>query len=137
VLILALIYGVGIDSTAYLAVAFLALGVLTAFALGTLFAAINVKYRDVAQVVPVFVQIMFFVSPILFPASLIGIKGNWTYLYALNPMASVLEGVRWSLFHTAYPGTGQIAVSVGSACVLFAIALAYFRRTELYFADIV
>jgi lipopolysaccharide transport system permease protein len=137
VLILALAYGVGIDSTAYLAVAFLALGVLTAFALGTLFAAINVKYRDVSQVVPVFVQIMFFVSPILFPASLIGIKGNWTYLYALNPMASVLEGVRWSLFHTTYPGTGQIAVSVASACVLFAIALAYFRRTELYFADIV
>jgi lipopolysaccharide transport system permease protein len=137
VLILALLYGVGIEPTAYLAIAFLALGVLTAFALGTLFAAVNVKYRDITQVVPILVQIMFFVTPVLYSPSSIGLTGTWRYVYALNPMASVIEGVRWSLFHTTFPGAGPIAVSVASALVLFAIALAYFRRTELYFADVI
>jgi lipopolysaccharide transport system permease protein len=137
VIVLALLYGVGIEGTAPLALAFLALGVLVAFALGTLFAAINVKYRDVTQVIPVFVQVMFFVSPIIIVPELVGITGVWSYVYAINPMASVIEGVRWSLLGTDYPGTAEIGISLATTAILFATALTYFRRTELYFADVI
>ena len=69
-LLIALLYGVGIQRTVVLVPLFLGLGVLTAFALGTWLAALNVKYRDVALVVPVLVQILFFVTPVLY-------SGHW------------------------------------------------------------
>ena len=115
--------------------AFLLLGIVTAFGIGTLLAAINVRYRDVEVVVPMFVQIMFFLSPVLYPGTLV--SGSWAYIYALNPMASVLNGSRWALLDAPYPGTAEILISIGSATVLLLVALYYFRRTEHYFADIV
>ncbi|HEX6586570.1 MAG TPA: ABC transporter permease [Solirubrobacterales bacterium] len=135
-LVMTLLYDVSIASTFYLVPAFLLLGVFTTFALGTLFAAINVKYRDVQLVVPMLVQIMFFITPVIYPTSLV-VTGDWRYLYALNPLTSVLEGLRWALFDTAYPGTGVIAISVASAVVLALLALWYFRRTEQFFADLI
>jgi lipopolysaccharide transport system permease protein len=137
VILLGLVYGVGIETTAPLVVAFLALGVVFAFALGTLFAAVNVKYRDVTQIVPVFVQVMFFVSPIILLPEQIGIEGVWSYVYAINPMASVIEGVRWSLFGATYPGTPEIAISVASTILLLAVGLRYFQKTEQTFADVI
>ena len=130
-----LLYGVSIASTAWLMPAFLLLGIVTAFGIGTLLAAINVRYRDVEVVVPMFVQIMFFLSPVLYPGTLV--SGDWAYIYALNPMASVLNGSRWALLGGTYPGTAEILISIGSALVMTLIALYYFRRTEHYFADIV
>ncbi|HEU4980421.1 MAG TPA: ABC transporter permease [Solirubrobacterales bacterium] len=134
-LVMTLLYDVSIASTFYLAPAFLLLGVFTTFALGTLFAAINVKYRDVQLVVPMLVQIMFFLTPVIYPGTLV--TGDWRYLYAINPLVSVLEGLRWALFDTPYPGTGVIAVSVASALALALVALWYFRRTEQFFADLI
>ncbi|MFL5906849.1 MAG: ABC transporter permease [Solirubrobacterales bacterium] len=135
-LVMMALYGVGLASTFYLVPAFLLLGVFTTFAIGTLFAAINVKYRDVQLVVPMLVQMMFFLTPVVYPADAV-VKGSWIYLYAINPLVSVLEGLRWALFGTAYPGTGVIAVSVASAVVLALVALWYFRRTEQFFADLI
>jgi homopolymeric O-antigen transport system permease protein len=135
-LVMMALYGVGLASTFYLVPAFLLLGVFTTFAIGTLFAAINVKYRDVQLVVPVLVQMMFFLTPVVYPADTV-VKGDWMYLYAINPLVSVLEGLRWALFDTAYPGTGVIAVSVASAVALALVALWYFRRTEQFFADLI
>jgi lipopolysaccharide transport system permease protein len=136
VIIIALAWGVDLQATFYLAPLFLALGVLTAFALGTLFAAVDVKYRDVTLVVPMLMQIGLFLTPVFYEASLVA-KGNWIYLYAINPMVSVIDGLRWSLFGTEAPPAGTIAISVASALVLLIGSLAYFRRTEDYFADIV
>ncbi len=135
VLIVTVLYGVEISTNAYLVPAFLLLGIVTAFALGTLFASVNVKYRDVSLIVPMFVQIMLFVTPVAYPGSLV--TGDWQYVYALNPMVSVVEGIRWALLDQPAPLLGQVAVSTGAALVLLTAAILYFRRTEQYFADIV
>jgi lipopolysaccharide transport system permease protein len=136
VLIVIVLYGIPIASTFYFVPAFLALGLLTAFALGTLFAAVNVKYRDVSVIVPVLIQILFFATPILYSGTTI-ITGDWVYVWALNPMVSVIEGLRWALIGAHYPGTAVILISVGSALALLLIALRYFQRTEQYFADVI
>ena len=65
------------------------------------------------------------------------IHGNWQYVYALNPMTSVLDGVRWAIFGTPAPGVAEVAISVASALVLLTVAMSYFQRTEQYFADFV
>jgi lipopolysaccharide transport system permease protein len=135
VIAVALIYGVAISSTVYLLPAFVALGLITTFAISSLAAAVNVKYRDVQLVMPMIVQAMFFLTPVVYPGTLI--DGRWQYLYSLNPMATVLDGIRWALLDTPAPGWAEAAVSVGSAILLLTASLSYFRRTEHYFSDLV
>jgi len=138
-IVITLLYRVPIATTVYLVPAFLLLGVVTAFALATLFSAINVKYRDVQLVVPMFVQIMFFVSPVFYSGTQVGNQAGkaWHYLYSVNPMASCLDGLRWALVDAPYPGTLNIAISVASATILLVAALLYFRRAENFFADVI
>jgi lipopolysaccharide transport system permease protein len=133
VIIVALLYGVGIEATIYLTPAFLILSVVTTFALGSLLSAINVKYRDVQLVTPMVVQVLFFLTPIVYPAS--KIHGAWQYVYALNPLSSAIEGIRWSMFGTTPPSWGVVGVSVASALVLLVLSMTYFQRTERFFAD--
>jgi homopolymeric O-antigen transport system permease protein len=135
VLVVMAAYGVGVSSMFYLVPLFVLLGVVTTFGLSSLLAAINVKYRDVQLVLPVLTQVLFFFTPIIYPAD--KVPGDWIYLYAVNPMVSVIEGTRWALLGTPYPGDGVIAVSVASALVLLGVALRYFQSTERYFADLV
>jgi lipopolysaccharide transport system permease protein len=139
VIVVTLLYGVSIASTAWLVPAFLLLGVITAFGIGTLLSAINVKYRDVQLVVPMLVQIMFFASPVLYSGTQVGNQAGeaWRYIYSINPMASVLDGMRWALLDQPYPGTVNILISVASALVILLAALFYFRRAENFFADVI
>ena len=128
-------YGVGVSSMAFLVPLFLLLAVLTAFGAGTLFAAVNVRYRDVGLVVPVLIQMWIFASPVIYSGSLV--SGPLQYLWALNPMVGVLDGIRWSLLGASAPQPALVAVSVFSALLLFAVAIVYFRRTEQFFADVI
>jgi lipopolysaccharide transport system permease protein len=139
VIVVTLIYGVAIAPTAYLVPAFLILGVITAFAIATLLAAVNVRYRDVQVVVPMLVQILFFVSPVLYSGTLVGDEAGeaWSYIYSINPMATVIDGMRWALLDQPYPGVANILISVASAALILGGALVYFRRAEQSFADVI
>jgi lipopolysaccharide transport system permease protein len=136
VIVVGLIYGEAISSDVWLVPAFVALGLITTFAISSLFAAVNVKYRDVQLVMPMVVQVLFFLTPVVYPASAY-IHGNWKYLYAINPMSSVLEGVRWAIFATPAPSLGVVGISVASALALLGVSLSYFQRTQQYFADVI
>jgi lipopolysaccharide transport system permease protein len=129
------VYGVGVSSMAFLVPLFLLLGVMTAFGVGTLFAAVNVRYRDVALIVPVLLQIWIFASPVIYPGSLV--SGPLEYVWALNPMVSVLNGTRWALLGATAPDPLMIAVSTFSASAILVLAVLYFKRTEHFFADII
>src|SRR3989338_6054844 len=65
---------------------------------GLFLSALNVKYRDVRYALPFFIQILLFVTPVIYPAS---IAGKYTWILALNPMSGVIEAARASLFGTA------------------------------------
>jgi lipopolysaccharide transport system permease protein len=114
---------------------FLLVGVLVAFGAGTFFAAANVKYRDVVVAVPLLVQVWLFATPVVYPGTLV--TGAWQYIYALNPMVTVVGGVRWALLDTTPPTWAGIAISSGVAIVGVFVALFYFRRTQHFFADLV
>jgi lipopolysaccharide transport system permease protein len=129
------VYGVGVSSMAFLVPLFLLLGVLTAFGGGTLFAAINVRYRDVALIVPVLVQIWIFATPVIYPGSLV--SGPLQYVWAMNPMVSVIDGIRWSLLGASTPDPLMVAISTASALIVLLGAIVYFRRTEQFFADVI
>jgi lipopolysaccharide transport system permease protein len=101
---------------------------------GCLLAALNIKYRDFRYVVPFLIQILLFVTPVIYPVS--AISQNWLrYVVALNPMYAAISVFRMPLAE-APPDWILLTISVASSIVLFLVGLAYFRRTENYFADI-
>ncbi len=121
----------------------LLLAVVTSLGVGLWFAALNVRYRDVQHIVPFLVQIWLFITPIAYPSSML--DEPWRTLYALNPMAGVVEGFRWALLANA-PMEGEaalaapgpmIAVSSVAAVAIFLGGAFYFRRLERSFADVV
>jgi len=74
---------------------FLGLAMLTALAVGLWSSAINVRYRDVGNIVPFLIQVWLYASPVAYPLSIVPQK--WRLLYGLNPMVGVIEGFRWAL----------------------------------------
>jgi lipopolysaccharide transport system permease protein len=130
-----LLYGLGARWQWLVTPVFLILALITAMGVGTLLAPLNVKYRDVTVAVPLIAQLWLFATPVVYPGTLI--TGAWQYVYALNPMVSVIQGTRWALLGTEAPALGAVAISVASALCLLLTALTYFRRTERTFADII
>jgi lipopolysaccharide transport system permease protein len=118
-----------------LVIPMLLLSVLTALGVGTLFAALNVKYRDVSSLVPFVVQIGMFVTPVIYPVSLVPHRFQW--ILSLNPMSSVIDTMRAGLIHQGSINWAQIGISCVSAAVILWIGLSYFKHTERQFADII
>jgi lipopolysaccharide transport system permease protein len=112
----------------------LVLGMFAALGLGIFFAALNVKYRDVRSALPYLIQILFFVTPVIYPLSLIPPK--YQIFAYLNPATGAIGTVKAGLFHQPISWKGLL-ISWISAVALFAIGIWYFKRTEKTFADIV
>jgi lipopolysaccharide transport system permease protein len=108
--------------------------VLTTLGVGTLLAALTVAYRDFRYVVPFLLQIWLFASPVVY--GLDKVPPRWQLVYALNPMAGIIDGYRASLLGQPLHGA-CLGVSVAVAVMLFFVGTAYFRRSERRFADIV
>ncbi len=114
---------------------FFLLTVVTALGAGLWLSALNVQFRDIRYVLPFLSQFWMIATPVAYPSSLLG--EPWRTLYALNPMAGVVEGFRWALLgtHTA-PGP-MVAVSSLVAAGLLLSGTIYFRYMEKTFADVV
>jgi lipopolysaccharide transport system permease protein len=102
---------------------------------GVLLAALNARYRDVRYLVPFLLQIWLFLTPIVYPASLL--PEQWLLIYGLNPMVGVVEGFRWSLLGTDAATPMLLLVSTLSALALFILGQVAFRRMERSFADVI
>lgn len=113
----------------------IAVTAITSAGVGFFLASINVKYRDVRYVLPFFIQIFLFLTPVIYPLTIISDRNK--YIMALNPMTSVVESVRTVFSHRQLIDFNLILISVASSIVIFLTGLAYFKMTERYFADIV
>ena len=114
---------------------FLLFALATAFAVGLWLSALNVQYRDVQQMIGPIVTAWMYASPVVYSASIIP-SAKWQVVYALNPMAGVIQGFRWALLGTEPPGISML-VSIGVVLVLLVSGLYFFKRMERIFADIV
>lgn len=112
---------------------FALLGVLLALGGGLWLGSLSVRYRDIFFVLPLFIQICMFLSPVVYPVSLV--PADWRDLYALNPMVPVVEGIRYAVFGIGYLTARSVGASLLVTCALMIFGLAYFRRTERTFAD--
>lgn len=107
---------------------------LTAIGLGLFLAAINVKYRDVRYVIPFFIQLLIFVTPVIYPVTVI--SQRFRFLFYLNPMAGVIETARSSIMTGSF--NHGLLVTAGLVAISYAfLGVAYFIKTERFFADLI
>jgi lipopolysaccharide transport system permease protein len=108
---------------------------LCALGVGLWLSAMNVQYRDIRYVIPFLVQIWMFVSPVIYPVSIVNEKYQW--LLALNPMAGLIKAYRASILGHQPVDWGLLGVSAFIILLLLMSGLFYFRRMEKVFADVV
>jgi lipopolysaccharide transport system permease protein len=109
--------------------------VLLVLGLGMILASLNVKYRDIKYAIPFFVQSILFVTPIIYPSSLVPERVKW--LLFLNPLSGLIEAFRATVLPTREVAWLPIGISFGVTLIILAFAMVFFRKTEREFADII
>lgn len=132
--VLMIYYGTAPTLQLLLAPLFLILAVIQTAAFGTLFSALNVRFRDVKFALPFALQVWMIVSPIFYSSSMLSEK--WRLIFAVNPLVGILEGFRAALFGTNFDWQ-IIGVSSVSVLVLVLLSLFVFKRMEDDFADLI
>jgi lipopolysaccharide transport system permease protein len=94
-----------------------------------------VKYRDVAATIPLLTQLWMYASPVVYPVSLV--PEQWRTLYALNPMAGVIEGFRWALLGKSSPDVQVLIIGGIVVITILVTGLVYFKSVERNFADLI
>lgn len=122
-------WGLLVWPLAVVVLVFLALGA------GMFLAALNVNYRDVKYALPFAVQLLLFLTPIIYPSSMV--PERWRWLLAINPLTGIIEACRASLLSTHAIDWTLFGVSVVVTLVVFVLGFVYFERTQRSFADII
>jgi lipopolysaccharide transport system permease protein len=134
-IVVMLVAGLMPMATAVLVIPMALLAVAVALSVGIWLSAVNVRYRDVRHAMPFLAQAWLFASPVAYPIDVI--PERWQGLYSLNPMVGVIEGFRWSLLGGGPSPIPAIVISVVITTILLVTGIAYFRRTERTFADVI
>ncbi len=116
-----------------LAPLFVALALVTALGAGLALSALTVRFRDVPYAIPLFMQILPFLSGVMYPLG--ALPAKWQWVLSLNPVSGVVAGWRWAVLNGSTPNFAQLGVSAAVAISLLVLGLAYFKRTEPRFAD--
>ena len=113
--------------------AYLILAAVTGLGIGLWLATLAVRYRDVRNVAGYGLQVLKFVTPVVYSATLIPEK--WQTLYRLNPMYWVAEGFRWAVLGAGQAPDRMIGVSCLMAVLMVISGMFVFRRTERTIVD--
>jgi lipopolysaccharide transport system permease protein len=108
---------------------------MCAVGVGLWLSALNVEYRDIRYVIPFLIQLWMFVSPVIYPVSIV--KEEYRWLLALNPMGGVIEAYRSCLLGHMPINWSLLIISTVIILILFTSGLYYFKRMERSFADVV
>jgi lipopolysaccharide transport system permease protein len=114
---------------------FLFLMAATAVGVGFWLAPLNMEYRDVTYVMPFLTQIWMFLTPVVYPSTLVPEK--WRVFYGFNPLAGVVEGFRWALLGVGPGPSPMLFVSAGVSLALMITGIVWFRSRERTFTDAV
>ncbi|WP_235284191.1 ABC transporter permease [Methanosarcina sp. 1.H.A.2.2] len=108
---------------------------LLASGIGYWLSSICVKYRDVIFVLPFFIQLIMFLSPVIYPANIVGENLQW--LLYLNPLTGIINAHRACILgYTSVDFVG-LAISAILTIIIFVSGILYLKHTEKYFADLV
>jgi lipopolysaccharide transport system permease protein len=98
------------------------------YAIALWLAPLNAVYRDVGIVMPFVIQIAMYLSPIVYPASLVPERIRW--FYELSPVAVMVDTMRWVVLGTNAPSLTGVAVFAVTTVLLFWGGTRFFRSME-------
>ncbi len=127
-------YQVGATWNLLMLPALIILTALLATGVGMWMSALNVKYRDIRYALPFAIQLLMFLTPIIYPVTLV--PERWRWLLKLNPLSGIIDGFRSALFGRPFDW-GMLSASVLITLAVLLYAAYVFRRMERTFADIV
>ena len=128
-------YNVRLTGWLLLMPVFLAVAVLLASGIGMFIAALHVRYRDMKYVLPFLIQLWLFVTPVIYPVTMI--PERFRPIFALNPLAGIIDGFRSCVLPTRGFDLPLLGISLITTLVIFFAGAIYFRKTERWFADII
>lgn len=110
---------------------------MAALGAGLIISAVSLRYRDLQQIIPFLLQLLFFLTPVAYPASLLEkiLSTDLLWLSYLNPMTGILELWRWALF--ANPLSPSVWISVVMVFILFLLGIILFGRAERKMTDLI
>ena len=108
---------------------------ISSLGMGFFLSALNVKFRDVRYALPFFIQLLIFMTPVIYPISITPLKYQW--IMALNPMTGIIESFRTALLYETPVDWNLLTISVVMGMILFVFGVWYFLRTEKTFADVI
>jgi lipopolysaccharide transport system permease protein len=115
--------------------AFLFLTFVTSLGFGLFFAVLNVRFRDIGQLIPFIVQVGFYICPIAYSSRLAHGTPYEKY-YNLNPMVGIIDGFRWCLLgEKAYFNPDSLLSTAIISVIILVLSLIYFRKKENTFVD--
>lgn len=112
----------------------LVITVIFVIGLGLILASVNTKYRDIKYILPFFVQLLLFLTPVIYPPSILG---KYSWILALNPMTGVIKAARAVLFDVQPVNWLLLGISVVTTIVVCVVGVIYFKKTERNFADLI
>jgi lipopolysaccharide transport system permease protein len=109
--------------------------VIFSTAIGMIFSALNVKYRDIKYTIPFFVQAMLFLAPVIYPFS--SMPARYQAILRLNPLVGIIDAFRAAVLPTRSIDWSLLGVATVLSLALFVVASVHFSRAEREFADLV
>jgi lipopolysaccharide transport system permease protein len=113
----------------------LAILMVMALGFGLMAGALMVKYRDIRHIIPTFLQLGLYLSPIAWSTLIVPAKYQWVFL--VNPLTGLLNAFRWSLLGDGSLSIGQLAYSTTTAILVFWAGAIVFKQQERDFADVI
>ena len=137
VVLVVLMVGYGISPGLSLLVLPVILAVLILFAVGVglYTSALMVTYRDLQYVIPYFLQVLMYASPVAFSVS--AVPERLRVFFLLNPITGLLETFRWSILGKGAPSWFSLSYSVAVVVMVFLLGSVAFKRMERTFADVI
>ena len=117
------------------AIPILAIAVVFATSLSFLFSVTQARFRDVAIVMPLVLQLWLFATPVVYPLS--RVPSSLRPWYVLNPMTAVVESFRVVVLLGKPPDLELLAMSAAITGVLAPLTYLYFKQREAGMADVI
>lgn len=108
-----------------------ALGLFT----GLFLSAFNVKWRDMAQIIPFVLSIAQYVCPVSYSIS--SIPEKYRLIYSLNPATGLISAFKWCVIGDMTFDWLSFGVAIAWLCLFIVTGIVLFRKTERNFVDIV
>ncbi len=125
--------GIPIRSTAWWLPVIVVLQYELTLALSFFVAYLHVTFRDTQYLLGIFLMLGFFMTPILYPVSLV--PAEYQAIYSVNPMAHLINAYRAVLSGGEMPELGSLAIVAGASTVLLGVGYWLFRRASISFAE--